>query len=149
MDDAPQPDPDATGPRDRVQPARPRFESYAERQVREAIERGEFDNLPGAGRPLPGLDGRHDPDWWIKRKLADEDLRAVLPPPLALRREAQEIQRTLDDVGDEATARAIVDDLNARITAANARQTTRVAVVTRRVNVEQVLDEWRARRRPR
>lgn len=129
--------------------ARPRFESFVERQVREAIERGEFDNLPGAGRPIPGLDGRHDPDWWIRRRMTDEDLRAALPPPLALRREAEEIQRTLADVADEDAARAIVEDLNARITAGNARQTTRTGIITRRVNVEQVLQQWRDSRRPR
>jgi hypothetical protein len=33
------------------------FESLAERRIREAGERGEFDNLPGAGQPLPGLGG--------------------------------------------------------------------------------------------
>ena len=42
------------------------FESLAERRLREAAERGEFDNLPGAGRPLPHLGGTYDPDWWVK-----------------------------------------------------------------------------------
>ena len=42
------------------------FESLAERRLREAAERGEFDDLPGAGRPIPGLDGTYDPNWWVK-----------------------------------------------------------------------------------
>jgi DnaJ family protein C protein 28 len=29
-----------------------RFEDYVSEQIREAMERGEFDNLPGAGKPL-------------------------------------------------------------------------------------------------
>lgn len=31
------------------------FEKIAEDKIREAIERGEFDDLPGRGRPLQGL----------------------------------------------------------------------------------------------
>lgn len=42
------------------------FESLAERRIREAAEQGEFDNLPGSGKPLPGLTGTYDPDWWVK-----------------------------------------------------------------------------------
>lgn len=38
-----------------------------ERQIREAIERGEFEALPGAGKPLPDLDKQYEPAWWAKR----------------------------------------------------------------------------------
>ena len=68
----------------------PRFESYPERLVREAIERGEFDDNPYAGRPLPlGRPGDEKP--WIVERLEREDLSGVLPEGLralrALRRE--------------------------------------------------------------
>ena len=43
------------------------LESLVERQIREAQERGEFENLPGAGKPLRGLGGADDPDWWVKQ----------------------------------------------------------------------------------
>lgn len=112
------------------------------------MERGAFDGLPGAGRPIPGLGGRHDPDWWIRRKLADEDLRAVLPPPLALRREREEIQSTLQSVVYEDDARAIVDDLNTRIMVANRRPLGNTTIITPRLDVEAVIADWRARRRP-
>jgi hypothetical protein len=42
-------------------------ESLVERQIREAIERGDFDGLPGSGRPIPDLDAGYDPAWWAKR----------------------------------------------------------------------------------
>ena len=48
------------------------WESFVEKQIREGMARGEFDNLPGQGKPLPGLDGTRDDDWWIKRKLKEE-----------------------------------------------------------------------------
>ena len=35
--------------------------------IREAQERGEFDNLPGAGKPLTDLGDTDDPMWWVRR----------------------------------------------------------------------------------
>lgn len=51
--------------------------SLVERQIREAMERGEFENLPGSGKPLVGIDAPYDPAWWAKdwlrrNRLADE-----------------------------------------------------------------------------
>lgn len=43
------------------------FETWIDRQVREAEERGAFDNLPGAGKPIPDLHKPYDENWWIKR----------------------------------------------------------------------------------
>lgn len=43
-----------------------RFESRAERLIREAIENGEFDDLAGLGNPVPGA-GKNDDDlWWVR-----------------------------------------------------------------------------------
>src|SRR5262249_62272694 len=39
------------------------WETWIEAQIRVAMEQGAFDNLPGAGKPLPNLD--QDPDWWV------------------------------------------------------------------------------------
>src|SRR5215203_4589116 len=85
-----------------------RYESWVERQVREAIERGEFDNLPGAGRPLPSINGREDEDWWVKGLLEREQLPMPLPTSLALRREVADLPQTLADVPDEPTVRDIM-----------------------------------------
>ncbi len=61
------------------------WESWIDRQIREAEERGEFDDLPGAGEPLPGLDKPFDELWWVKDKLRREGL-TYMPPSLAVRR---------------------------------------------------------------
>lgn len=37
-----------------------------ERRIREAIERGDFDDLPGTGAPLAGLEQPYRPDWWAR-----------------------------------------------------------------------------------
>lgn len=42
-------------------------ESFIERMIREAIERGEFDELPGRGKPIPGVGTPDTEGWWIRR----------------------------------------------------------------------------------
>jgi hypothetical protein len=48
----------------------------AENKLLAAIEAGEFDNLPGLGKPSPLIDEPYDPFWWIRRKLRQENLPA-------------------------------------------------------------------------
>lgn len=55
-------------------------------QIRQAMARGDFDDLPGAGKPLD-LPDRHDPDWWVKRLIERENIRGAAPPAIGLRRE--------------------------------------------------------------
>jgi len=123
-----------------------RYESWAERQVREAIERGEFDNLPGAGRPIPGLNGRDDENWWVQSLLEREQLPMPLPTSLALRKEVNELQTTLADVRDEATARDIIDALNFRIRESYRQRVDGPPVIVRTVDVEEALAAWRINR---
>jgi hypothetical protein len=90
------------------------FETWIERQIREARERGEFDDLPGAGEPIPDRGARHDPNWWVKQKLRDEGL-SYLPPSLALRRDAAEARERALRARSDAEARDILDAINGRI----------------------------------
>jgi len=57
------------------------FETWVERQLREAAERGAFDDLPGAGKPIPDLDKPHDELWWVKQKLRRENFSYLPPRP--------------------------------------------------------------------
>ncbi|MGA4508770.1 DUF1992 domain-containing protein [Propionibacteriaceae bacterium G1746] len=123
----------------------PVFETWIDRQVREATERGEFDNLPGAGKPVD-LGDPNDELWWVRRKLANEDLTAALPTSLQLRKEKQHIQDTLADVHDATLAKRLIDDLNDRIRDANARQVEKVPIFTAPLDVEATMVEWRRRR---
>ena len=67
------------------------YESWIDRQIREAQERGEFDDLPGAGKPIKGLTGRQDENWWVKGLMERENLAPVLPTSLSLRKESQSL----------------------------------------------------------
>ena len=124
-----------------------RYESWVERQIREAQERGEFDNLPGAGKPIPGIKGPPDENWWVKGLIEREQIRLPLPPALALRREVAELPGTLAEIGDERAVRELVEDLNARILDLRRRPADGPPVVVATVDVEQAVADWRKRPR--
>ena len=123
------------------------YESWVDRQIREAIERGEFDNLPGQGKPIKGLNGRDDENWWLKAYLEREELPLPLPTALALRKEVMALQQTLADVADEEAVREIVRDLNHRIAESHMIRVDGPPIVIGLVNVDQAVAEWRWRRR--
>ncbi|MEU4225056.1 DUF1992 domain-containing protein [Nonomuraea sp. NPDC026600] len=121
------------------------FESWIDRQIREATERGEFDNLPGAGKPLPDLDKPYDEMWWIKQKVRSEGLSMPLPPTLALRKSAEEALAEAAGARSETEARRIVEEINLRI-----REAIRTGLQGPPLNlmpydVERVVSEWRDR----
>ncbi|HSF86287.1 MAG TPA: DUF1992 domain-containing protein [Acidimicrobiia bacterium] len=49
-------------------------ESVVERRIREAMDRGEFDDLPGIGEPLPDAGRPYDELWWVKKWVKRNDL---------------------------------------------------------------------------
>ena len=69
------------------------------------MERGEFDNLPGAGKPIEGLGAQHDPEWWLKQLIERERI-AVLPPALQLRKDDAELDGAARRHGRRSTRSA-------------------------------------------
>ena len=130
----------------------PPQEGWVERQIREATERGEFDDLPGAGRPLPGLDNR-DPDWWVKGMMAREGLDAsdAMPPVLQLRKEAAGYPESLAEERSEENVRELLRDYNLRVLDERRRPTmgpvSRPVAPT--VDVDEMVAAWRALRAAR
>ena len=130
-------------------PAGMRFESWVERQIREAQERGEFDNLTGAGKPLPGLTGHYDEMWWVKQIVQREHL-SVLPPMLALRKEAEALLAGLPDMPSESAVRDQVEDYNTRVAAAiREPHDGPLVMIPRRLDVNEVVGEWKRQRAQR
>ena len=119
---------------------------YVESQIQQAIRRGDFDNLPGAGKPLPGLDGVHDPDWWIRRKIEREQLTGLGPPALTLRVEARQLASRLDALSLESDVRAVLDDFNLRVVEARRQLLGGPPVVTGTRDVDAEVVAWRERR---
>jgi hypothetical protein len=117
-------------------------ETWIDRQIREATERGEFDDLPGTGEPIPDLDKPFDELGWVKRKLHREGL-SYLPPSLALRKEAQAARAAAMQAGSEAEVREIVEGVNHDIREANRKGIAGPAIMLMPLDVERVLEEWR------
>lgn len=124
---------------------RKRFVPYVERLIQDAQDRGEFEGLPGAGRPLPDL-RPDDPDWWIKKKMREEGLSSVLPATLTLRGDVPRRLAMLRRLHDEVLLRELLGELNERIREANAKQVTGPPSDVAPVDVEAFVADWRRRR---
>jgi hypothetical protein len=122
------------------------YESWIDRQIREAQERGEFDNLPGSGKPIAGLTGRQDENWWVKGLLERENLKPVLPTSLSLRKEAEDLMETVTRERREDSVREIVEDLNARILDSRRRHVDGPVIFIKTFDVETVVRTWRQAR---
>jgi Domain of unknown function (DUF1992) len=121
------------------------WESSVERQIREGIERGEFDNLPGTGQPLEGLDDPRDEEWWVKQKLRRERV-SYLPPALAVRKEVEVALEQVAAATSEATVRQIVAEINARIVHVNSRTINGPPSTVSPLDVEGVVQRWNVAR---
>ena len=124
----------------------PHYESSVEKAIREAQQRGDFDNLPGAGKPLDLRDA-NDPDWWIKRYAAREnlDLGGALPGALALRKEAATYPDSLMDVTTEQNVREIIEDYNRRVLADRLRPAVGKLppLLAKTLDVDDMVEAWR------
>lgn len=127
-------------------PAGVDFESWVDRKIREATERGEFRNLPGAGKPLPGAGSRyHDENAWLRDYLRREGVSGdvALPPSLQLRREVERLPETVRELATEEQVRATVAELNRRIVDW-LRVPSGPQVPVAPADVEEVVAGWRA-----
>ena len=117
---------------------------WVDLQVQRAIERGEFDDLPGAGKPLPPMDD--DPNWWLK-KLIEREQISVLPEALQLRKDDAELDDVLDRQGSEAVVRDLLETFNKRVVNARRQLQGGPPVITPTRDVEAEVAAWRRRRR--
>ncbi len=122
---------------------------WVDLQIQQAMERGEFDDLPGAGKPLGDLGSPYDRDWWLKKLIEREQITGVLPPALQLRKEDAELDAELDRETAEQVVRRIVEDFNRRVVEARRQLQGGPPVVTRTRDVDAEVERWRARQRER
>lgn len=122
------------------------FESWIDKQIREATERGEFDDLPGAGKPIPGAGQPYDELWWVKGLMRREKLsgEGALPVSLRLRKEIEDLPDRVRALRSERAVRDVVAKLNGRIAEWLRNPTGPYARISL-VDVETVVEEWRSR----
>lgn len=123
--------------------------SWVDLQVRQAMARGEFDDLPGAGKPIENLGTQHDPDWWVKQLIERERITGVLPAALQLRKDDLELDDRLDRLTSERTVRRELEDFNRRIINARRQLEGGPPVITPTRDVDEQVRLWRERRSER
>ena len=116
----------------------------ADLQIRQAIARGEFDDLPGSGKPLD-LSDSDDPDWWLKRLMKREGF-AMLPPSIQLRKDDAALNAQLDLLPSEKAVRREIEEFNSRVIRARYELAAGPPLVTMPRDVDQTVRSWAERR---
>ena len=90
------------------------FQKIIEQRIKEAQERGEFDDLPGRGEPLKIEDDSHIPE---DLRLAYKVLRNAdcLPPELELKKEIRQMEDMLEHIPDEREKYRQIKRINYKI----------------------------------
>lgn len=145
LDDGDAPEPT----RDAGRPTLEQRASFVELQIQQAIRRGEFDELPGAGKPLTGLGRTYDPDWWIRQKIERERLTGLGPPALTLRTEDAQLDERMDAIPTESAVRELLGDFNRRVVDARRQLQGGPPVVTPTRDADAEIARWRERREAR
>ena len=124
-----------------------RFESLLDRQIRAAQERGEFDDLPGAGKPLASDAMPYRPDWWVNEAIAREKAGAyAVPPAIALRKIADELTAGAREYRSERDVRAAVADYNERAERQRKLPQDGPAVYLPTLDGDEIVEGWRGER---
>ncbi|MGW3958356.1 DnaJ family domain-containing protein [Amycolatopsis sp. NPDC005003] len=129
-------------------PPKVSFRWWVDRKIEEARARGDFDDLPGTGKPLPKPTGNDAATDWVLRevKRGGHDTKALLPPALALKREVQDLPERLAGERTERQVRDVVEDLNTRIRQAYLNHHTGPPLTVALVDVEEAVEDWRRSR---
>lgn len=122
---------------------------WVDQQIRIAMANGDFDDLPGAGKPIEGLGEQHDPDWWVKKLIEREKVTGVLPPSLQLRKDDALLDSRLDSFTVESDVRHEVEEFNARVIRARYTPVDGPPLVTMPRDVESTVAAWATRRAER
>jgi len=121
------------------------FETWVDSQIAQGLERGDFDNLPGAGKPLPRRSLDESAYEWVLEKARQEnlDVFGMLPPGLALRKERDDLPRRAAALPSETAVRALADDYNDRVRAFWRRpQESRWSPLPGLADVDALVSEW-------
>jgi hypothetical protein len=120
------------------------FTSWIDQQISEAQQRGAFDNLPGAGQPLPKRREADDGQAWLREYLRREGVSTdeLLPTPLKLRKEIEALAEAAPGLSSEQQVRDVAGELNRRIVAWR-RIPLGPPIFVPLVNTEAMVARWR------
>jgi hypothetical protein len=118
----------------------------AEYLIRDAMAQGKFDHLKYAGKPIPGLGEKNDPEWGVQGMKQRENHSALGPPAILLRTEDAGLGARIDELHTEKQVRELLEDFNSRVVDARRQLLGGPPVVTKTRDVEAELRHWRERR---
>jgi hypothetical protein len=124
------------------------FRKIAERRIREAMERGEFDDLQGKGKPLPRGEGLWVPgDLQMAYKILKN--AGFLPPEIETEREIKAVEDLLEGLEDEQERYRQVKKLNLLITKMNELRSRPVDLEKNQVYYRKIVERIEVRRKKR
>ncbi|HDL90665.1 MAG TPA: DUF1992 domain-containing protein [Thermodesulforhabdus norvegica] len=116
------------------------YEKIAEERIREAIQRGEFDNLPGKGKPIKLENDSHiAPELRIAHKILKN--AGCLPPEMELRKEIQTTEELLSGIKDTQEKYRQIKKLNYLIMKLNMMRRVSPLLEEGQYYYEKVLDK--------
>jgi hypothetical protein len=121
------------------------WESWVDRLVREARERGDFDDLPGTGKPIADIDKPRDEMWWVKQLLQREQV-GVTPPTLAVRKALEDALEEVARQDSEAGVRRIMEAINQRIRDLNRLAHSGPPSNLMPLDVDEIVETWQRAR---
>ena len=129
-------------------PAGMSYGSWIDEQIRQAEERGAFDDLPGTGKPLPKRN-EDAAQAWLREYLRREGISAdeLLPTPLKLRKELERLKENAAGLSSEEQVREVARELNHRIVQWR-RFPSDLPVFVPLADTEAMVRRWRDARRP-
>lgn len=127
---------------------RARFDeaTRAEYLIRDAMAQGKFDHLKYAGKPIPGLGEKYDPDWWVKGLMQRENITGMGPKAILLRTEDAGLDARIGELHSEKQVRELLEDFNARVVDARRQLQGGPPVVTETRDIEAEVRRWVERR---
>lgn len=120
---------------------------WVERLIAKAQEEGQFDNLEGAGRPLPDLDQPDDEYWWIRRWLKRNNL-SIIPREFELRKKVETTLEEIPGLSREGDVRRRLEALNSEIGRHNATVIAGPTASVPMLDIERIVVRWKSRREP-
>ena len=116
------------------------LQKLVEKRIKEAQERGEFDNLPGHGEPIQIEDDSHIPE---DLRLAYKILKNAdcIPPELQLKKEIRQMEDMLEGIPDEKEKYRQIKKINYKIMQLNIMRKTSPLLEETELYYKKVLDK--------
>lgn len=117
------------------------FEKIVEERIRKAQKKGEFDNLPGSGKPLVFDDDRFVSE---ELRLAYKILKNadLVPPEIGLKKEIKQTEELLAGMQDTSEKYRILNKLNFLIMKLNSMRNTSIKLEMPQQYTEKLVERF-------